>query len=164
MRIGIITGSGTYALPHLEAGAPREVATPFGSALVTEGRLAGAEVVHVARHGDGHLRPPPGGRPPAPPEPGRPPRQHRGAPRPWRRRDPRRHGLRRARSRARARLPRRPRPPAPPPPPAARATRDSSSNGRPDGARCPRHRRPGHPAGGNGTFALPFAEPLRRVL
>jgi 5'-methylthioadenosine phosphorylase len=56
MRIGIITGSGTYALPHLEAGAPREVATPFGSALVTEGRLAGAEVVHVARHGDGHLR------------------------------------------------------------------------------------------------------------
>src|SRR3954468_7211919 len=56
MRIGIITGSGTYALPHLEAGARREVATPFGSALVTEGRLGGAEVLHVARHGDGHLR------------------------------------------------------------------------------------------------------------
>src|SRR3954464_947522 len=55
MRIGIITGSGTYALPHLEAGAPREVATPFGSALVTEGRLAGAEAgagaAHAARHG-----------------------------------------------------------------------------------------------------------------
>src|SRR3954466_11894151 len=120
MRIGIITGSGTYALPHLEAGAPREVATPFGSALVTEGRLAGAEVVHVARHGDGHLRPPPGGRPPAPPEPGRPPRQHRGAPRPWRRRDPRRHGLRRARSRARAGLARRLRRPALPLEPAPR--------------------------------------------
>src|SRR4051794_31206889 len=56
MRIGIITGSGTYALPHLEAGAPREVATPFGPALVTGGRLAGAEVVHVARHGEGHRR------------------------------------------------------------------------------------------------------------
>src|SRR4051812_12817768 len=56
MRIGIITGSGTYALPDLDAGAPREVATPFGSALVTEGRLSGVEVVHVARHGEGHLR------------------------------------------------------------------------------------------------------------
>ena len=56
MRIGIITGSGTYALPDLDAGAPREVATPFGSALVTEGRLSGVEVIHVARHGDGHLR------------------------------------------------------------------------------------------------------------
>jgi 5'-methylthioadenosine phosphorylase len=56
MRIGIITGSGTYALPDLDAGAPHEVATPFGSALVTEGRLSGVEVIHVARHGDGHLR------------------------------------------------------------------------------------------------------------
>jgi 5'-methylthioadenosine phosphorylase len=56
MRIGIITGSGTYALPHIEAGGAREVGTPFGSALVTEGRLAGADVIHVARHGDGHLR------------------------------------------------------------------------------------------------------------
>ena len=40
MRIGIITGSGTYALPGLEAGAPSRVATPFGEALVTEGRFA----------------------------------------------------------------------------------------------------------------------------
>jgi purine nucleoside phosphorylase len=56
MRIGIITGSGTYALPELEAGAPTPVATPFGEAVVTEGRFAGAEVVHVARHGEGHRR------------------------------------------------------------------------------------------------------------
>ena len=40
MRIGIITGSGTYALPGLDAGAPREVATPFGPALVSEGTFA----------------------------------------------------------------------------------------------------------------------------
>jgi purine nucleoside phosphorylase len=56
MRIGIITGSGTYALPDFEAGAPEEVATPFGAARVTEGRFAGADVLHVARHGEGHVR------------------------------------------------------------------------------------------------------------
>jgi purine nucleoside phosphorylase len=56
MRIGIITGSGTYALPALEAAAPAPVATPFGEAAVSEGRFAGVDVLHVARHGDGHLR------------------------------------------------------------------------------------------------------------
>jgi 5'-methylthioadenosine phosphorylase len=56
MRIGIITGSGTYALPGLEADAPREVATPFGPALVSEGSVVGAEVLHVSRHGEGHRR------------------------------------------------------------------------------------------------------------
>jgi 5'-methylthioadenosine phosphorylase len=56
MRIGIITGSGTYALPDLDAGAPAEVATPFGAALVAEGRFAGADVLHVSRHGEGHRR------------------------------------------------------------------------------------------------------------
>ncbi len=56
MRIGIITGSGTYALPDFDAGPAQEVATPFGAAVVTEGRFAGADVLHVARHGDGHHR------------------------------------------------------------------------------------------------------------
>ena len=56
MRIGIITGSGTYALPEFEAGAPGRVATPFGDALVSEGRFAQADVLHVARHGEGHRR------------------------------------------------------------------------------------------------------------
>jgi 5'-methylthioadenosine phosphorylase len=56
MRIGIITGSGTYSLPALEAGAAYPVATPFGDALVSEGRFAGVDVVHVARHGEGHRR------------------------------------------------------------------------------------------------------------
>jgi 5'-methylthioadenosine phosphorylase len=56
MRIGIITGSGTYALPGLDAGAPREVATSFGPALVSEGTFAGTDVLHVSRHGAGHRR------------------------------------------------------------------------------------------------------------
>jgi 5'-methylthioadenosine phosphorylase len=56
MRIGIITGSGTYALPELEAAAPTLVATPFGNALVSAGRFAGADILHVARHGEGHRR------------------------------------------------------------------------------------------------------------
>jgi purine nucleoside phosphorylase len=56
MRIGIITGSGTYALPELEAAAPAPVPTPFGEALVSDGRFAGVDVLHVARHGEGHQR------------------------------------------------------------------------------------------------------------
>jgi 5'-methylthioadenosine phosphorylase len=56
MRIGIITGSGTYALPGLEADGPSEIATRFGPALVSEGTLAGVEVLHVSRHGEGHRR------------------------------------------------------------------------------------------------------------
>ena len=55
MRIGIITGSGTYALPGF-AGEPQEVATRFGPARVTVGESGGAEVLHIARHGDGHAR------------------------------------------------------------------------------------------------------------
>ena len=45
MRIGIITGSGTYALPELDASAPTDVETPFGPARVTEGRFAGVDVL-----------------------------------------------------------------------------------------------------------------------
>ena len=54
MRIGIITGSGTYALPDFDGGRPREVATRYGRVPVTEGTFAGAEVLHVSRHRDGH--------------------------------------------------------------------------------------------------------------
>lgn len=56
MRIGIITGSGTYALPQLEAAQPVEVPTRHGVARITEGRLAGAAVLHVSRHLEGHAR------------------------------------------------------------------------------------------------------------
>jgi len=56
MKVGIVTGSGTYALPGLEEGAPEEVPTPFGATTVTAGRLGDVEVEHVARHGEGHRR------------------------------------------------------------------------------------------------------------
>src|SRR3954447_21366239 len=56
MRIGIITGSGTYALPDFEDAEPIEVRTAFGPATVTEGRFAGADVLHVSRHLPGHPR------------------------------------------------------------------------------------------------------------
>ena len=55
MRIGILTGSGTYALPGIEAdGEPELVETRFGSAPVTSGRFAGVDVLHVSRHRPGH--------------------------------------------------------------------------------------------------------------
>jgi purine nucleoside phosphorylase len=55
-RIGIITGSGTYALPQLEVGGRETVPTEWGDAEVVRGTLAGAEIVHVSRHGEGHVR------------------------------------------------------------------------------------------------------------
>jgi len=54
--IGIITGSGTYALPDLEAGPPEPVATAWGEAAVARGRFAGIDIVHLSRHGEGHVR------------------------------------------------------------------------------------------------------------
>ena len=54
--IGIITGSGTYALPGLDAGAPSPVSTEWGEALVSRGTFAGADVLHLSRHGEGHQR------------------------------------------------------------------------------------------------------------
>jgi purine nucleoside phosphorylase len=56
MAIGIITGSGTYALPGFEGGEPEPVATRWGDALVSRGSLAGVDVAHVSRHGVGHVR------------------------------------------------------------------------------------------------------------
>lgn len=53
MAIGIITGSGTYALPGFE-GTAEPVATAFGSVDVTRGTFAGTEVLHVSRHEPGH--------------------------------------------------------------------------------------------------------------
>src|SRR3954467_2484924 len=55
-RLGIITGSGTYSLGGFESVAPRAVQTPFGTAHVNTGHLAGRDVVHVSRHLEGHRR------------------------------------------------------------------------------------------------------------
>src|SRR5918911_1613092 len=56
MAIGILTGSGTYALPGFAGAGPAAVATPWGEALVSRGEWAGVEVLHVSRHGEGHPR------------------------------------------------------------------------------------------------------------
>ncbi len=56
MPIGIITGSGTHALPGFADAELLLHETPFGTIEVTRGRFAGADVVHVSRHGAGHVR------------------------------------------------------------------------------------------------------------
>jgi purine nucleoside phosphorylase len=56
MAIGILTGSGTYALPGFAGEGPAPVPTRWGDALVSRGEWAGAEVLHVSRHGAGHPR------------------------------------------------------------------------------------------------------------
>jgi len=56
MSIGIITGSGTYALPGFEDPEPVTTETPFGPATLTRGRYSGVDALHVARHGEGHVR------------------------------------------------------------------------------------------------------------
>jgi len=56
MKVGVITGTGTYALPGFEADAVRPVGTRFGEALVTPGQMEAVEVLHVSRHGEGHRR------------------------------------------------------------------------------------------------------------
>jgi purine nucleoside phosphorylase len=56
MAIGILTGSGTYALPGLESSGPLPVYTPWGEVLMSRGTWAGVEVLHISRHGPGHPR------------------------------------------------------------------------------------------------------------
>jgi 5'-methylthioadenosine phosphorylase len=56
MPVAIITGSGTHALPGFEQGSTEAVTTPFGEVEITAGRFAGTEVLHLSRHGAGHVR------------------------------------------------------------------------------------------------------------
>jgi purine nucleoside phosphorylase len=56
MAIGVITGSGTYSLSGFEPQDALTVSTEFGSAAVSSGRLSGVDVLHIARHGQGHTR------------------------------------------------------------------------------------------------------------
>lgn len=55
-RVGVITGTGLYALPDVDDATTRSVDTPFGTTRLTRGRLAGTDIVHIARHGTGHGR------------------------------------------------------------------------------------------------------------
>jgi len=56
MSIGIITGSGTYALPGFIDAEPIAVQTPFGECTVSRGEYAGVDALHISRHAAGHLR------------------------------------------------------------------------------------------------------------
>src|SRR5690349_18524177 len=56
MAIGILTGSGTYALPGITTSGAEPVLTEWGEAFVSHGSWAGIEVLHVSRHGVGHPR------------------------------------------------------------------------------------------------------------
>jgi 5'-methylthioadenosine phosphorylase len=53
-RIGIIGGSGLYAMESLTGRSERSVPTPYGDVPVVQGRLSGRSVAFVARHGQGH--------------------------------------------------------------------------------------------------------------
>jgi purine nucleoside phosphorylase len=56
MLVAVITGSGTHALPGFQGGEPAVIETPFGETEVSRGAFAGGEVLHVSRHGAGHVR------------------------------------------------------------------------------------------------------------
>lgn len=52
--IGIITGTGLYALEGLADSREVEIASRFGFAQVTVGTIGDRRVVHIPRHGPGH--------------------------------------------------------------------------------------------------------------
>jgi 5'-methylthioadenosine phosphorylase len=56
VKLGVIGGSGLYALPGLEVTETRHIATPFGppSDALTFGRRGASEIVFLPRHGAGH--------------------------------------------------------------------------------------------------------------
>jgi 5'-methylthioadenosine phosphorylase len=56
MPVAIITGSGTNSLPGFQSAQPTACETPYGAAVVSRGEFAGAEVLHLSRHGAGHVR------------------------------------------------------------------------------------------------------------
>ena len=56
MRVGLLTGSGMYDIPGLDLRAPARVGTTFGDVDLTRGTLGPVDVVHVSRHGPGHVR------------------------------------------------------------------------------------------------------------
>src|SRR5437588_2122798 len=56
MPIGIITGSGTYALPGFDDAEAVAVETPFGTCSVTRGSYGGVDALHISRHAAGHIR------------------------------------------------------------------------------------------------------------
>jgi purine nucleoside phosphorylase len=56
VRVGVLTGTGTYALPGAGDGTPEKAITVHGDVDVTRYDLGDVEALHVARHGAGHAR------------------------------------------------------------------------------------------------------------
>ncbi|MGI8712576.1 MAG: MTAP family purine nucleoside phosphorylase [Solirubrobacteraceae bacterium] len=56
MPVAVITGSGTHSLPGFVPTQSESQQTPYGSVEVSRGELAGIDVLHVSRHGAGHVR------------------------------------------------------------------------------------------------------------
>jgi purine nucleoside phosphorylase len=56
MKAGVITGTGTYALPGADEAAAESVTTRFGEALVGRAKVGDVEMLHISRHGEGHKR------------------------------------------------------------------------------------------------------------
>jgi len=58
--LGVIGGSGIYAVPGLEQVTERRVETPYGtpSDAIIEGRLGATRMLFLPRHGRGHRTPP----------------------------------------------------------------------------------------------------------
>jgi purine nucleoside phosphorylase len=55
MKVGLLTGTGTYALDDA-SGGPEVVDTRYGDALVARAEVGGVEVLHISRHEEGHQR------------------------------------------------------------------------------------------------------------
>ncbi|HKP89847.1 MAG TPA: MTAP family purine nucleoside phosphorylase [Thermoleophilaceae bacterium] len=56
MRVGVLTGTGTYALPGAGAGSADTAITVHGDVAVTRYDVGDVEALHVSRHGEGHTR------------------------------------------------------------------------------------------------------------
>ncbi len=56
MRVGVISGSGSYDWPTLMNPVRRSITTRYGQVQVSEGRIGEVELVHLSRHGAGHAR------------------------------------------------------------------------------------------------------------
>jgi 5'-methylthioadenosine phosphorylase len=54
MKVGIITGTGTYVLPGFEAESREPVPTRFGDAHVVRGQIGEIEALHISRHREEH--------------------------------------------------------------------------------------------------------------
>ncbi|MGH9122837.1 MAG: MTAP family purine nucleoside phosphorylase, partial [Acidimicrobiales bacterium] len=56
LRVGIITGTGSYDWPGMRRVIRRDFQSTAGPVVVSNGEFWGVPVAHLSRHGDGHKR------------------------------------------------------------------------------------------------------------